>query len=121
MQTWMWVALTVFIVVDVVVTVAVLKGVLAVDGSLKVLKAMPDRQVVEATHDLVGHFLQSNYSGDPSNLAPALRALVPQVTELVRSSGTEPDPDVVNTLIAISAARHRAGTMNQIREALKAA
>jgi hypothetical protein len=121
MQTWMWVALAAFIIVDVVVTVAVLKGVLAVDSSLKVLTAMPDRKIVEAAHELVGQYLKANYSGDPNSLPAALNGVVPQVTELIRESGAEPGPDVVKALIAISAAKHRVGTMNQIREALKAA
>ena len=118
MSRLFWIAIALFVVTDIVVMTLVVRRMgLGLLGAA--LPGGADRsKIIESAHTMVGEYLRVNYSGDPGQLPTALQGLLPQVRDLLRSQGVEPRPEVVRTLVEVSAARHRIATSRQLREAL---
>ena len=112
-----WIALALFVVVDVVVITLVIRRFRA---SLLGL-ALPggDRnKLFESIHAMVGDYLRVNYSGDPQQLPTAIGGLLPQLRDMLRSHGVEPRPEVLRALLEISAVKHRVASPKDVRQAL---
>lgn len=118
MSLMFWMALVLFVMTDLIVIAVVIRRM---SPALRILSSPggTDRsQLLRSAHALVGDHLRANYSGDPGQLPTALRGLMPQLRDLLRSHGVEPEPHVVRALLEISAARHRIAPLRQLRDAL---
>jgi hypothetical protein len=112
-----WLALVLFVVVDVVVILVIMRRFSA--SMLGLMLPGGDRnKLFESVHAMVGDYLRANYSGDPRQLPGALGGLVPKLRDMLRSNGVEPRPEVVRALIEVSAAKHRIASARELREAL---
>jgi hypothetical protein len=113
-----WVVLALFVVTDIIVIAVVVRRMSPALRMLGLPGGTNRNRILASAHTVVGEYLRANYSGDPGQLATALRGLLPQVREHLRSNGVEPEPEVVRALVEVSAARHRVATPRQLREAL---
>ena len=120
MSPMLWMALALFVVTDLIVIAVVMRRM---GPALRMLR-MPDgtnrSQILRSADTLVGDYLRANYGGDPGQLPTALSGLMPQMRDLLRTHGVEPEPHMVRALIEISAARHRIAPLPRLREALAA-
>jgi hypothetical protein len=117
-----WIVL--FVIVDVVVMVLVLRQVLRSRGIGALGVSGVDLgalgRFATALHQEAGRYLQANYSGDPAQLPQALRGL----TEIARARATEQglalDDEVLRKLVEVSATRHKVAKPAEVRAALAA-
>jgi len=121
MSPIVWVVIAVFVVTDVFVLAWVLRKVMPVVALFRGLGPERRTQLITDGQRITGEFLRTNYSGDPAQLPAALAQLRPQLRDLIRSYGIEPDPTTLDLLIELSAASQRVATRSQLREALRQA
>lgn len=113
-----WIALAVFVVTDAVVLAVVLRRMNPALRIPPTAGGVDRSQILRSADALVGDHLRVNYSGDPGQLPTALSGLLPQLRDLLRSHGVEPEPQMIRSLIETAAARHRIAPRRQLREAL---
>ena len=118
MSAMFWAVLALFVVMDIIVIAVVFRRMSPALRLLGFSGGTERSQLLKSAHTMVGDYLRVNYSGDPGQLPTALRGLMPQLRDLLRSQGVEPEPEVVQALVEISAAKHRIATLQQLREAL---
>lgn len=116
MSRMFWIVLALFVVADLAVIAIVARRFLRQPGGPGSL--LGNRKAIDAAHAMVGDYLRVNYSGDPSMLPAVLGGLQPALRDLLRSQGIDPQPELIRTLIEVSAARHRIASAEQLREAL---
>ena len=112
-----WLALALFVVMDVAIIAVVFRRVKSSPFAL-FLPGGGQQRVLKTADAMVSDYLRVNYSGDPQQLPAALTGLLPQLRDLLRANGVEPQPEVLRALVEVSAARHRIATPRQLREAL---
>jgi hypothetical protein len=76
------------------------------------------REVSRDVHDRVGEYMRANYGGDVSQLAHAMRGLLPHVREIIHQHGKQLDDDVLRALLVTSIAAHRIATRTEAETAL---
>ena len=118
MSIGLWIAIGLFVVLDVVVTILVVRrvraGILKVSG-LDLSKIGP---VTVAFHERIGNYMQANYSGDLGQLPDALRGLLPVLRDVAREQGLPLDDDLIKVALTASVTKHRIASAGQVREAL---
>jgi hypothetical protein len=116
-----WIVIAMFVATDIVVVAVVLRRVMPVVTLFRGLDPERRNRLIQDGHRIAGEFMRTNYSGDPTQLPTALGQLRPQLRDLIRSYGIEPDPTTLDLMIELSAASHRVATRSQLREALRQA
>jgi hypothetical protein len=112
-----WIVLALFVITDIVAIALVIRRFRA-NLLMPTLPGVSQGQALASAHTMVGEYLRASYSGDPGHLATALAGLLPHMRELAKSHGIEANPEVLHTLIALSAAKHGNASARQIRETL---
>ena len=117
MSLAIWLALALFVITDIVVITLVIrrmKPALLGTG----MRGAGQKQILQSAEAMVGEYMRVNYSGDPQHLPTALAGLLPQLRDMLRAQGVEPQPEILRALVEISATRRRIATSRQLREAL---
>jgi hypothetical protein len=120
MTPWLWAALAVFLIVDTVIMVIVLRRVTARAGVAGVDLRTVGR-AAECAHAQIGDYLRANWSGDPARLSHALRGVMPVLRHVAREHGMTLDDETLKVVLATSVQKHGLATATQVREALEAA
>ncbi len=122
--------IVVFVVFDMVVTVLVIRHVLARraaagdaarEGNAR--GALPDLRRIagftEAIHPRLGEIVRAHWSGDPMSLPGVLGIALDEAAREARERGLELDRDTLKRLVEASLAKHRVAKGGALREALK--
>lgn len=117
MTPMLWTAIILFIALDMVVIMLVIRRFRS-STLAPVLMGRGGARLLGSVHDMVGQHLRANYSGDPQHLPIAIASLKPRVREMLSGHGVEPRPELVESLIEASVAKHRIASTKQLREAL---
>jgi hypothetical protein len=118
MPAWFWIVVAVSVVGEVVALWLVLQRVRAGQGVLADLDFGTLREVSEAIDQCVTEHMRSSYGGDPTQLAAALRGLLPKVREVVRVSGVTLDERGMRLLVTNAVAGHRLARRGEVLRAL---
>lgn len=118
-----WIAL--FVAVDAVITVIVLRRHRAAQASAPgdSLPVMLDlgklRGFADAIHPRIGDYVRTNWSGDPEALPGVLAVVVENATAEARSRGLDLDRTVIKRVVEHSIAAHKLAGGAVVREAMK--
>ena len=112
-----------FIVLDIVVTLAVVAFVVKrreSGGSIMIagLNLSAIREYTDVIHPRIGEYVRSNWSGIPEQLPRVLETLLEEMDREARSHGLELDRDTQKQVLRASLASHKVATGKSLDEAL---
>jgi hypothetical protein len=115
--------IAVFVVVDIIVTAAVLWIIFTrrkADGAPNLFGFDFGRfkRFTDEAHAEVGEYLRANYSGDPQQLPGVLPPLLDRLQARAQSEGLPLEREMLKTVIARSAAMHKVAKQNDVAHAL---
>jgi len=112
---WIWFAIALVVIVDVVVIALVLRQRLRNSGVDFARLA----QLTKLIHEAVGEHMRANYSGNVAQLGSALESLMPVVETVVRNGGHKLDDDTLRLLVVTSVTSHRIAARADVQRAME--
>jgi hypothetical protein len=120
-----------FLVVDLIVTLAVVFGVLKFRGtafaiSLRNVTSIVGMDQLRALetfareqHQHIGEYMRANWSGVPEQLPPVLSALLDELVSSAKAKSLPLERDALKAMLASSLRSHRIGKGSERSEAFK--
>ena len=118
MASWVWPVIAAFVVLDLIITVFVLRHVFRHAERMAGLDFVRLRPLAEAIHDRVGEYLQIHYDGSPEQLPALLVALMPELREIARQKNLDADDETLKAALLVAVSAHGLANPRQMRDAL---
>jgi len=113
-----WIGLAVFLLVDAIVLIVVLKRVLEKRGGLGGLDLAALARFARESHEEVGAYLRANYGGDSSSLPRVMQGLVDSLEQRARDQRIALDRAMLKQLAERSAAAHKVAKPRELEAAM---